>query len=142
MFKSAYYLITIIYNYCTSLSAIWCVMEHWKAICQCSITHHIAQNGSAVIVLLHIPSFFMCIWINFIGIVCWVFFKFKNTWAADPFNIRDTCTNSVCKFILLIQCVQIYICILLAFVKLLCHFLFVFVWHHCNARRKRLASKF
>jgi hypothetical protein len=22
----------IIYNYCTSLSAIWCVMEHWKTI--------------------------------------------------------------------------------------------------------------
>jgi len=37
---------TTIYNYCTSLSAIWCVMEHWKAILalvnitfQCSITH-------------------------------------------------------------------------------------------------------
>jgi hypothetical protein len=22
----------LLYNYCTSLSAIWCVMEHWKAI--------------------------------------------------------------------------------------------------------------
>jgi len=48
----------------------------------------------------------------------------------------------VYKFILLILCVQIYICILLAFVKLLCHFLFVFVWRHCNGRRKQLASKF
>ena len=46
------------------------------------------------------------------------------------------------KFILQIQCVHIYICILLAFVKLLCHFLFVFVWRHCKGRRKRLASKF
>ena len=46
------------------------------------------------------------------------------------------------KFMLLIRCVQIYICILLAFVKLMYHFLFVFVWRHCNWRRKRLASKF
>jgi hypothetical protein len=46
------------------------------------------------------------------------------------------------KFILLIRCVQIYICILLTFVNLLCHFLFVFVWRHCNERRKLLASKF
>ena len=43
------------------------------------------------------------------------------------------------KFILLIRCVQIYICNLLAFVKLMCHFLFV--WRHCNERRKRLNLK-
>jgi hypothetical protein len=45
---------------------------------------------------------------------------------------------NVYKFILLIRCVQIYICILLAFVKLMCRFLFVFVWRHCNGRRKHL----
>ena len=26
------HLYLLLYNYCTSLSAIWCVMEHWKAI--------------------------------------------------------------------------------------------------------------
>ena len=50
---------------------------------------------SAVIVLLHLtfPGFF-CIPGSFFR-DCLVFFKFKNTWA-NPFNIIDTCTNSVC----------------------------------------------
>jgi hypothetical protein len=34
----------------------------------------------------------LCTWINFVGIV--FFFKFKSPWA-DPYNIIDTCTNSV-----------------------------------------------
>jgi hypothetical protein len=48
----------------------------------------------------------------------------------------------VYTFMLLIRCVQIDICILLAFMKLVCQFLFVFVWRHYNGRRKRLASNF
>ena len=55
----------IIYNYCISLSAIWCVMEHWKAILTkakgsaqyCFSVLHNTSNctkWSAVIVLLHL----------------------------------------------------------------------------------------
>ena len=68
---------SIIYNYCTSLSAIWCVMDHWKTILTkaevrgqyCfSVLHSTSHctTWSAVIVLLHLtfPIFF-CTWINF-----------------------------------------------------------------------------
>jgi hypothetical protein len=52
---------------------------------------------SAVIVLLHLtfPVFIFCTWIHFYGLFVVVCFKFKSTWV-DPFNIIDTCTNSVC----------------------------------------------
>ena len=96
----------IIYNYCTSLSAIWCVMEHWKAILTkaeghrqyCfSVLHNTSYctKWSAVIVLLHLTFHVFCVYMDqFLGIVC-CFFQIQNTWA-DPINIIDTCTNAVC----------------------------------------------
>ena len=131
----------ILYNYCTSLSAIWCVMEHWKAILTkaegrgqyCfSVLHNTSYctNWSSVIVLLHLTHlslFFLCIWI----------FRdfFLNSKAPELIQLisYNTCTNSVCTNSYLHS---------VAFVKLLCHFLFVFVLHHCNGHRKWLAGKF
>jgi hypothetical protein len=60
------------------------------------------------------------------------FFKSKSPWA-NPFNFIDICTNSVCTNLYLHST---------AFVKLLCHFLFVFEWCHYNGRRKRMSCKF
>ena len=51
---------------------------------------------SAVIVLLHLTFPVFVVYLDhFLRIVCLFFFKFKNIWP-DPFNIIDTCTNSVC----------------------------------------------
>jgi hypothetical protein len=74
--------IKILYNYCTSRSAIWCVMEHWKAILTeaewhdqyCfSVLHNTSYctKWSAVIVLLHLtfPIFFVYL-DKYLGIVC------------------------------------------------------------------------
>ena len=81
-------------------------MEHWKAIltkarlgqCYLSVLHNTSYctKWSAIIVLLHLtfPVFFVY-QDQFLENVCWFFFKFKSTWAY-PFNIIDTCTNSVC----------------------------------------------
>jgi hypothetical protein len=75
----------IIYNYCTSLSAIWCVMEHWKAILTkaegrrqyCfSVFHNTSYctKWSAVIVLLHLTFHIFCVYMDqFLGIVCCFF---------------------------------------------------------------------
>ena len=62
-----------LYNYCTLLSVIWCVMEHWKAILTktegcgqyCfSVLHNTSYctKWSAVIVLLHLTfPIFVCV---------------------------------------------------------------------------------
>ena len=69
--------VVIQYNYCTSLSVIWCVMEPWKAILTkakgrsqyCfSVLHNSSYctKFSAVIVLLHLTyQFFVCVWNDF-----------------------------------------------------------------------------
>jgi hypothetical protein len=55
----------IIYNYCTSLSAIWCVMEHWKAILT-KVLHNTSYctKWSAVIVLLHLTFHVFCVYLE------------------------------------------------------------------------------
>jgi len=90
-------------------------------------------------ITFNIPIF-VCVLDRFLRIVCWFFFKFKSTISWFILYQRYLYKFSAYKFILLIRCVQIYICILLALVKLLYHILFV--WRHCKGRRKRLASKF
>ena len=79
----------ILYNYCTSLCAIWCVMEHWKAIYikvkghsqYCfSVLHNTSYytKWSAVIVLLHLtfPDF-ICVSGPISKNCLLFFFKFK-----------------------------------------------------------------
>ena len=97
----------IIYNYCTSLSAIWCVMEHWKAILTkvegrgqyCfSLLHNTSYctKWSAVIVVLHLTFPILFCVLGYIFTDCLLFlFNFRNA-SADPFDIIDTCTNSMC----------------------------------------------
>jgi hypothetical protein len=81
---------------------------------------------SAVIVLLHLTHQVFFVYLDrFLGIVCWFFSNLK---APELIHL---CTNSYLHSA--------------AFVKLLCHFGFpaaVFVWCHCNGRRKRLSGKF
>jgi hypothetical protein len=103
----------ILYNYCTSLSAIWCVMEYWKAILTkaegrgqyCfSVLHNTSYCGlgqyyfsvlhntsyctklSAVIVLLNDLTFpvFFCTWIQFWGL----FVGFVSNSKAHELNIK------------------------------------------------------
>jgi len=89
---SLWFLQAIIYNYWTPLNAIWCVMEHWKAIltkaevrCQyCfSVLHNTSHcsTWSAVIVLLHLTHQF-----------------FSNSKPTELIHLisLNSCTKSVC----------------------------------------------
>ena len=105
---------TILYNYCTSLSAIWCVMEHRKAILTAvkgrprSILLFSAPNiilhkmkWCNCFITFNIPSFFCMYLDQFLGIAF-----FSN---SKPHKLIQLISYSVYKFIWLIQCVQTYI---------------------------------
>ena len=71
-------------------------------------------------ITFNIPSFF-CVPGSIFRDCLGFFFKFKSTWA-DPYNIIDTCTNSVCTiYITNLMCTNLYLhsaCIWVIFKKM------------------------